>query len=137
MRLDEMRVAHLGIIEDHIDLLKRVRAGEQPVPTPLDWAKSILSKAGAPITDGDIKKYLEAAGAVYCYEGWLWKEALSGKYDFDLEKHRGDFIDSTQLHYLADPQTHFLTADKQIAPRIKQSPKSSQIISYNEFVKSL
>jgi hypothetical protein len=56
---------------DHVELMRRVRRGQQAVPSPLDWARSILYKSGVPVTDADAAKFLDAANAVYHYDKWL------------------------------------------------------------------
>jgi hypothetical protein len=136
MRLDDMRDARLAIVKDHIELLHRVRSGAQAVPSPLDWARSILYKSGAPVTDAGAAKFLDAADAVYHYDKWLWKQT-PGTYRFDSREHEGDLMDSEQLYYLADPGMIFLTEDRRIKQRIAYSSKLNQVLLFRNFISEL
>jgi hypothetical protein len=135
MLLDDMRDSRLAIVKDHVELLQRVRSGEQPIPSPMDWSKSVLYKSGAPVTDSGAAKFLDAADAVYHYDNWLWEH--SGAYRFDRSDREGDLMDSQQLYYLADPDIVFLTADRRIKERIASSTKSSQVLLYKNFMTDL
>ena len=88
MRLDDMRDARPMFVKDHVELMRRVRRGQQAVPFPLDWARSVLLQFGVPVTDADAAKFLDAANAVYHYDKWLWKQA-PGTYRFESPRPRG------------------------------------------------
>jgi hypothetical protein len=99
------------------------------------WAAWILRPWGlTPYTD-DCEKLAVGLDAAYCYTVSLSELAKDKAYDFNT--HASNWGDASQLLYLCDEWMHFLTQDADFRNRTKNSPQSSQILTYGELVRSM
>ena len=95
-------------------------------PTRLQVARSILHGQNVIPRAEDAENLASALNAAYQYEMFLLNTDRS--YDFGAEKHRGDWIDSQLLYYLADPDMYLLTDDAGLKKRCECSHQSNRII---------
>jgi len=95
-------------------------------PTPLQVARGILRGQNVIPQPADADKLACALDAAYQYEMFLLNTDAS--YDFGAEKHRGDWIDSQLLYYLADPDMHIMTDDVRLKRRCESSHQANRII---------
>lgn len=120
----------------HISALEKLRRRELRVLPANEWAARALRSLPAvriELTSKDAEMLGSVLTGAYCYERFLWNEALNGRYDFS--KHRSDWIDLQLLFYLADPFIHLLTHDRKLKARIAGSPQSDRVHGYADFVK--
>ena len=99
---------------------------ERVRPTPLQIATGILRGQNVIPQPTDSDRLACALDAAYQYKMFLLNTDAS--YDFGAEKHRGDWIDSQLLYYLADPDMHILTNDVRLRRRCESSHQSNRII---------
>jgi hypothetical protein len=95
-------------------------------PTREEKWTAFLRTQGIVPCDGDVQAIGDALDAAYHYEVWLTKQHLT--YDYKSEKHRGDWVDSQLLYYLADPNMHILTNDGHLQSRCVTSKQANRII---------
>jgi hypothetical protein len=62
-------------------------------------------------------------------------EIVMGGQPYNFEKHRGDWIDLQQLHYLCDPSIHLLTDDGALRNRVKNSSQGDRVLDFRGFLK--
>jgi len=94
----------------------------------LDW----LGAEQKPEVVAEVKPRLDA---VVRFTAFVVAEFLEGKYS--AEKHASDVFDQFQLHYLALDGTVIVTNDKGMRARTAESPQSSRIMSFEDFLRSL
>jgi hypothetical protein len=95
-------------------------------PTPLQVARSILRWQNVIPQPADADKLARALDAAYQYEMFLLRTDTS--YDFGAERHRGDWIDSQLLYYLADTDMHILTDDAKLKKWCVSSHQADRIL---------
>ena len=121
---------------EHAKLLVSVRDGTQNLPTPEQWASSILAMNGYSALSVEANRVASALESAYLFDLSLWDLAKNNTYDF--LKHASDWIDSQQLYYLADPSIHFLTTDEStIRKRVAASSQAARILTLRDEAKKL
>lgn len=119
---------------EYAKLLQGLREGKTDPLERKSWAAWILHECGlTPYTEA-CEKLALALDAAYCFTLSLSKTANDKGYNF--KKHASDWGDNLQLFYLCDESMHFLTMDRDFRVRTKDSPQSSRILTYQEFVES-
>jgi hypothetical protein len=96
---------------------------ESVLPPREEHALDFLRSQGIVRCDGDIEAVADAA---HHYKIWLAGQDKT--YDYAAEQHRGDWVDSQLLYYLADPKMHILTNDRALKARCAASKQAERII---------
>ena len=96
------------------------------IPARQEVARGFLRSQGIIPGDGDTEAIADALDAAYHYQIGL--AGQDDSYDYTAQKHRGDWVDSQLLYYLADPSLHILTNDRGLKNRCARSKQAERII---------
>jgi hypothetical protein len=117
----------------HRNWLETVRDGKANLLPQEPWARAYGHMLGYPVSDEQVRRLAGGLDAVYQYSRGLC-EIVMGSQSYNFEKHRGDWIDLHQLHYLSDPSIHLLTDDGALRNRVKRSSQGDRVLDFRQFL---
>ncbi len=120
----------------HRKWMEDIMAGQYQYPPPDRLGIGFAKGLGVDIDSAQGTKLAEGISAYFAYQKSLFDHANSGQ-KVNLEKRKGDWVDSQQLIYLSDPDMRLLTGDGKIKERAKASEQSKRIFSLSEFTKDM
>jgi hypothetical protein len=132
--LDDFDQHENGPQNEHADLLAGLRNGTTHISEPTALAGFIARDFGIEAAPEQLARLAASLDAVMKFSESLYR--LSKNKGYDFYKHANDWGDVTQLFYLCDESMHFLTWDGDFKNHASDSPQSSRILLYPEFVRS-
>jgi hypothetical protein len=120
----------------HRKWMEDIMTGQYQYPTPDKLGIGFAKNLSVDIDAATGAKLVEGISAYFAYQKSLFDQANSGQ-KLNLDKRKGDWVDSQQLVYLCDPQMHLLTGDGKIKDRAKASEQSKRIFRLSEFAREI
>lgn len=127
-----VRQQHIDGQRQHQEYLEAIRDGRAILQQPAQWGGEYAAMLGQRITEEQALRFASGLDAVYTYTKALCNLVADGPYNFD--KHRGDWIDLQQLHYLCDPDICLLTDDRGLRKRVERSSQGARVLDFREFL---
>ncbi len=118
--------------KQHREWLEAVRDGKATLLPDEQWAVEYGKMLGQNLTEEQAQRFALGLDAVYSYGKVLCDLVANGSYNF--EKHKGDWIDLQQLHYLCDPDIHLLTDDRRLRKRVEKCSQGARVLDFREFL---
>lgn len=117
----------------HRQWLENIRDEVTTLRSPVLWAVGYAELLGQKISDEQAQEFSVGLDAVYAYDKMLCRIVKSATYNF--AKHKSDWIDRQQLHYLCDPDIYLLTDDKHLRTRVVSSAQAARVLVFREFLR--
>jgi hypothetical protein len=127
-----VRREHIDGQRQHREYLEAVRDGRAVLQQQGQWGGDYAAMLGRRITGEQALRFAVGLDAVYTYTRTLCDLVVTSPYNFD--KHRGDWIDLQQLHYLCDPDICLLTDDGDLRKRVERSSQGAQVLDFRDFL---
>lgn len=116
----------------HRRTLEGMRNGSNTPIGLINWSEGMLTRLGQEPKPEDCQRVSAALEAAYCFDQYLWEQAKNHSYDF--AKHDTDWIDLQQLFYMSDPETLFVTKDKNILKAAEKSSQGTRVLTFEKLL---
>jgi hypothetical protein len=119
-------------IDEHTRIYEGIRDREEDCPSSEQWADGFLVANGLELTTENRRLAMGKIDAALVLAAHLCKLARTTEYKF--ENHKGDWVDSQHLYYLADPELYIVTMDNPLKERIKTSAQAGRVVGPQELL---
>jgi hypothetical protein len=97
------------------------------------WARVILQGLDTPDSDANVAAIVAATDAAYRACLFLWRQAGDNSaVAYNFSKNENDIGDEQQLHYLCDPDMHFITDDRGVLRKVRGSPQAGRVLLFQD-----
>jgi hypothetical protein len=110
-----------------IDAMERIRSRRTPISSRNVRSAMFLRRQNILPRPPDVVAITAALDAAHTFYEVMAELAMKTDYDFGAAEHSGDWVDYQLLYYLADPEMHIITGDRNLQTRVASSSHASRI----------
>lgn len=116
--------------QHHVVRLERARASKRRPPERDEWIRLWVDGNRKAHMPADLEPFVARLDAAYRFDRALYELARNDSYDF--ADHDTDYYDLQQLMYLCHDDFRFITTDKKLIGRIKDSSQRDRVMTVQD-----